>query len=548
MIEYTDSIKGKINEYKKRDFIGRVARNIHYNFNIDCTDTNVSDELDYDRDYKFKEFVSKNNLENYNTVDVLDLMFERWALKAEKRFSRIKDVKRQMSNIMVYAYNIRESKERYKIVNDIFKTVKDICKTLGDDLDKLLYTVLTVEYECNMICHVVYMISAIISLEKHKVSEIYFGNNCEYICKLYTKHNVFNSWFEQSFRETLTFIVLRKNKDLYNKIYNKQHSFDELYHSAYKIKEIENTGLCDRIIKEVGDAKIYDFYEDFNAISFFSRSNRDAYREIMYSLIDCRDNQLMELIKDNSKYCYCKCNEINLYLYILMCKAMNIFTESYTHDVGILSRRYVADDIVDITYNFSDERIISGGVRYRIHEYIYNGDCNICMAVDSSAVKNIYIIREFNDFESMFDCCLEYLIMFVGLALLGIKTAGEMLLNSLKEAIDLLKPMMVSKKDIEAYENICDICNSIEYSVSKISDRFDSKKSIGNTEKGESKGNDWYTDNETIKYSPFIRRLPMGENVSQSALDLAKKLKINVPDGYTLVREHTRKIRNIKHK
>ncbi|MBK5240258.1 MAG: hypothetical protein JJD95_03475 [Clostridium sp.] len=47
---------------------------------------------------------------------------------------------------------------------------------------------------------------------------------------------------------------------------------------------------------------------------------------------------------------------------------------------------------------------------------------------------------------------------------------------------------------------------------------------------------------ELMNIQPFLRRLPIGANVGEEAVEVAKKLGIDLPKGYTLVRGFSKKV------
>ena len=51
---------------------------------------------------------------------------------------------------------------------------------------------------------------------------------------------------------------------------------------------------------------------------------------------------------------------------------------------------------------------------------------------------------------------------------------------------------------------------------------------------------------EEVHLNPFIRKLPTGQSASDNAKNLAKRLRVELPDGYTIVEGHNREVKKKK--
>jgi hypothetical protein len=136
---------------------------------------------------------------------------------------------------------------------------------------------------------------------------------------------------------------------------------------------------------------------------------------------------------------------------------------------------------------------------------------------------------------------MEFILLCCGICILN---NGDFL-GSLCEMQEKLMEKESPRNHDEHTDNILsDAFRLFLCSLVEASDILDNDRSISTKAKGKKVYvNEMYT--EAVKFVPFLRRLPVGQVASDKAKELAKKMRIELPQGYTIVEEH---IRNIKKK
>ena len=534
-----------------RDCIGQIARI--------CNDSveNLF-KYEYSVDTYGKEFVKEYRLEEDDGFTFIDTYIGRIFARSKNEYLN-EDVKELLLYILARVFEIisdSDSSRRQIRVNQLEDYIKKWLKKEGynkfiDCADYLIYCYchdsltgyLAVQYLCLL------------------VQVIYTPYNlCYYDIKgkpiLYTYDNIYKGYNIGSFLDVNVDQSAQYSDEeamiFGDQMHNNHHmgamrSFNVAYSlsSLRKLKEqysklmFTEKYVMDKSISAsdaVNDYYIANSARYHNGIirAFLGAKHIDNTDEV---LLDYLHSNRLKLCRNISYY------DHESYPAILLIENLKRFV---SYDIkfkfDICRRRFMFTNGITIKYTFETLLLKGIEVEYFIYEYIKDNKLHIFFGIKSEYGNNYYVLRE-GDYNILTQCidAMEFILLCCGICILN---NGDFF-GSLCEMQEKLMAKESPRNHDEHTDNILsDAFRLFLCSLIEASDILDNDRSISTKAKGKKVYvNEMYT--EAVKFVPFLRRLPVGQVASDKAKELAKKMRIELPQGYTIVEEH---IRNIKKK
>lgn len=230
------------------------------------------------------------------------------------------------------------------------------------------------------------------------------------------------------------------------------------------------------------------------------------------------------------------------------------------YHIDITKRKRMFINGAKITFNPSNKLFKGIGFNYYICEYVYKNKLRIYIRVQNEYINRYFILSEgHNDYPLLCYNGYEFIALIFACAIIGIADLSDYLKDT---NIDLYADITHNNRPganivdnngniatdsiICVIHNFLVLSNAVIDTLHEINDLFNnySVPESGKDGKYRSSGinvSEMYI--EEIQLNPFIRKLPIGQKASENAIGLAKRLKVELPEGYTIVEGHSREVK-----
>lgn len=226
------------------------------------------------------------------------------------------------------------------------------------------------------------------------------------------------------------------------------------------------------------------------------------------------------------------------------------------YHIDITKRKRLFTNGAKIEFKPSHAFFKNTSFNYYICEYVYKNKLRIYIRVQNKYINRYFILSEgHNDYPLLCYNGYEFIALMFACAIVGISDLNEYIKNT---CIGLYTDISKNNggativdnngkitSDSTAYvvHNFLMLTGILMDTLAEINNQFDSNSRSGrnDNENNSMRISEMYT--EEVHLSPFIRKLPIGQKASENAIELAKKLKVELPEGHTIVEEHDREVK-----
>ncbi len=491
------------------------------------------------------------------------------------------DIINKIIAISLLCVSFENSAEKQEKVNELQAAIKKYTKTIkidtfSDDVESILYSC---DNNSFMIHSIMTTIICMILNEYTPYDICYFNEKRKpvyYYCEVRRCSLTCCDFREVSLEQSAT---MSKSIDFiinnFDEKKRREYGSPENFNIAFSNKMLSDINTeygsrCFVLEKYVSDnskkssnsknlAKWDSMGEDLNdmAIIMCAKYLDNTIRLLQFTGIDNKNEYVIRDLEENRMKLFLDLNDDSVSnnpvyeIYYRYCAS-----RLFKYSIDITKRRRLFTHGVNITY--SPKGKFNGiPFNYYVCEYIYKNKLRIYIRVHNKYVNRYFILTEGRcDYPLLCYNGYEFAALLIACALIGIddiigyikKTYMDYYNDVVKKSGGFSVNIVDDNGNVVGDSHSIITHNCLEYAgvlidmLDEIYGQLDlnQKSSDGKSSKTISIS-ETYT--EEIHLSPFIRRLPAGQKVSDNALDLAHRLKVNLPDGYTIVEEHSREVR-----
>lgn len=462
----------------------------------------IGNNDEYYLDSTLRKMVIENNIKDTDTGwEIANTAISILLVNIDDiKYKELKSLFSSIPDYMIALYNVTETGykkiDSEKLYNHILKETKNIEFNIFQEFVRI------VNSKCGNFTFLRMLVLQVADLIKLTFTK----HNCFYYSNKFIPIDVpdlFHDYLIYNWRDiSLMFSGMRREEKFY----------------AY------NVGFTNKILKELSTLNYSDIinaiepvYNNFNSEQGFMQGRGNNVTNLSDNLkSNYITDEIYDLIKDKKL-----CTSSEIYSPMMHYIKTNLIFNNM--NINIYNRTKIFRTPTEL--NFKTEDNLN---KYKITLYEYDQDDKLCMYINIETDKT-------NTFHFLYDNDISFLMqqtistkeiegLLIVLAYLGFYNVINNIINSYKK---LLKDEKLN------YPVDHDIIEILE-KVSRIKSNEVSAKEYRNKT--------WNTVEEKI-IDTFIRKLPTGYNMSEEAKEYAKSIKINVPDGYTIVEQHMRKIK-----
>ena len=572
-----------LKRYYIRDALGNLAR---------FTNDKISNILDveYHFDLGSKELVKDYSLEEDDGWTFLNIYLGKiYGFKKDIISEETKDIIEKIVACAPVCLSTDNNSEKQEKINNLQAAIKKYTKQkkidiFCDDIESLLYDynhdsfvaysmIITIicmilnEYDPYDICYI---------NEKNKAVYYY----CELSRGIYTCCDFREVSLEQSvnlandieyIKATLSPDRLKQfgSPDSFNIAYSKKifNDIETLYGSkCFKLKDYVIYNDKKNVLRSI--KKIQSMNEDANDIivSASAKYLDNIIKLLQFSAINNRNDKLIADIENNRMKLFLDLNDDD--------NVNNTFFEMfYRHysarllqnkPIDITKRKRLFTNGVNIEFNPTNELFKGIEFKYHIQEYIYKDKLRIYIRIQNQYMNRYFILSEgHRDWPLLCYNGFEFIALLFALVIIGVDNISGIIIDMCKTFfLDVVNKqknndcnmLIVDDNGQKTNNSNTVITNNcifmskiIMETITEIETMFDSQVSgSGMNNQGRKILSISEIYSEEVHLNPFIRKLPTGQNASDSAKSLAKRLRVNLPDGHTIVEGHNREVKKKK--
>ena len=565
-----------LKKYYLRDALGVFAR-----FANEKVGTMLSGEYRFDEGTKklMEEYQLEDNDGWVLTNVYLGKIFARQPDLVSKE---TKDIIDKIITIALFCVSRESSTEKQEKINELQAAIKKYTKTVkidtfSDDVESILYSC---DNESFMIHSIMTTIICMILNEYNPYDICYFNDKRKpvyYYCEVRRGSLTCCDFREISLEQSVS---MAKGMDFIIKNFDekkiREYGSPENFNIAFSNKMLSDintvySSRCFLLEKYVSDnskrfsnsknlAKWNSMGEDLNdmPIIMCAKYLDNTIRLLQFTGIDSKNEYVIHDLEENRMKLFLDLNDDTVSnnpvyeIYYRYCAS-----RLFKYSIDITKRRRLFTHGANITYNPSDGKFNGIPFNFYVCEYIYKNKLRIYIRVHNKYVNRYFILTEGrNDYPLLCYNGYEFAALLVACALIGIDDIIEYIKKTYMDYYNdvIKKTGGFSVNIVDDNGNVVEDSHSIitydclEYSIILINmlDEIYGQLDLNQTNSDGKLSrtvsiSETYT--EEIHLSPFVRKLPIGQKVSDKALDLAHKLKVNLPDGYTIVEGHSREVR-----
>ena len=572
-----------LKRYYIRDALGNLAR---------FTNDKISNmlEVEYHFDLGSKELVRDYRLEEDDGWTFLNIYLGKiYGFKKDIISEETKNIIEKIiasAPVCLSTNNSSEKQERINVLQTAIKkyTKQNKISTFCDDVESLLY-----DYDhSSFIAYSMIVIIICMILNEYDPYDICYINEknkavyyyCELSRGIYTCCDFREVSLEQSvnlandmeyIKATLGPDRIREfgSPESFNVAYSKKmlNDIESLYGSkCFKLKDY----IIDYNKKNVSRTieKIQYMGEDINdmIISSSAKYFDNTIKLLQFSAIDNHNTKLIEDIENNRMKLFLDFNDDE--------HVNNTFFEMFYRYYGA---RLLQNNLIDITkrkrlftngidIEFNPTNVLFKGIefKYHIQEYIYKDKLRIYIRIQNQYMNRYFILSEgHKDWPLLCYNGFEFIAILFALVIIGVDNISGIIIDMCKTFfLDVVSNqrknncsiLTVNDDGVKTDDSDSLVTNGclfmskvIMETITEIETMFDSQVSgSGNEYQGRKILSISEMYSEEVHLNPFIRKLPTGQSASDNAKNLAKRLRVELPDGYTIVEGHNREVKKKK--
>lgn len=477
-------------------------------------------KFEYDLDFEFKKFIENNNCSlDANGWEVASTLLSQTTTKIYKdEYKELIKISNQLPDMIFMGKRVNDDTlDTEKLFNEIQKITKNIkFEVFSNYARELLTDVGYFEFKRTIIWQIV----DLIKLTYTKYNTFYFDGTKYNEISIYDKieDNRLYNWRDMSLAISCSDVA---------KTFVKENPYNIAFTKS----------LLNRMDKDCNMQTLRDVVFKFDGI----QTNIDP------DFLRCRGNNAVNL-SDNTKSFYHTKDTYDII------KDKKLYTNSSEFKDFLVSIRTIimTEDLfkmdmkhrtnlfrvpTNIKIHLKDGWLDGSNYNFTIYEYIIDDKLCIFAHCESEHFSNYYFIYD-NDIQGLMNQAITTTETMGIIILLSILGFGEQIKQYCKKTLEITVTMF--KLNEKGHVSYSKKCNDIISYIDNITN--EEKHTILETR--EFKNKTWTTIS-LKKVQPFIRRLPIGQIMSDEAKKIEKDLKIEVPSGYTIVTEH---YRSVKHK
>lgn len=573
-----------LKRYYIRDALGNLAR---------FTNDKISNmlEVEYHFDLGSKELVRDYSLEEDDGWTFLNIYLGKiYGFKKDIISKETKDIIEKIIASAPVCFSTDNSSEKQERINALQASIKKYTKqkkinAFCDDIESLLYSydhssfiaysmIITIicmilnEYNPYDICYI---------NEKNKAVYYY----CELTRDVFTCCDFREVSLEQSVKlandiESVK-IALGHEKmqkfgspETFNVAYSKKmlNDIDSLYgHKCFKLQDYVTHNSKHSPINRIS-GKSNTIYEDVNnmIVAASAKYLDNTIKLLQFDAIDNSNTKLIEDIENNRMQLFLDFNDdqrVNNAFFELLYRYYNARLLQ-NKPIDITKRKRLFTNGVNIEFNPTNELFNDIQFKYHIHEYIYKDKLRIYIRIHNEYMNRYFILSEgHKDWPLLCYNGFEFIALLFALVIIGVDNISNFIIDICKTFfLDVVgnqrkndcSILTVNDDGVKTDDSDSLVTNGCLFMskvimeiITEIETMFDSQVSgSGNEYQGRKILNisEMYT--EEVRLNPFIRKLPVGQNASDGARKLANRLKVELPDGYTIVEGHNREVKKKK--
>lgn len=577
------ALEKDLKRYYIRDALGNLAR---------FTNDKVSNMLkvEYHFDLGSKEIVKEYSLEEDDGWTFLNIYLGKiYGFKKDIISEETKNIIEKIIASAPVCLSTNNSSEKQERINVLQATIKKYTKqkkisTFCDDIESLLY-----DYDHNsFIAYSMIVTMICMILNEYNPYDICYINEknkavyyyCELSRGIYTCCDFREVSLEQSvnlandmeyIKTTLGPERIKEfgSPESFNVAYSKKmlNDIESLYGSkCFKLKDYVidyNKKNISRTIE-----KIQSMGEDINdmIISSSAKYFDNTIKLLQFSAIDNHNIKLIEDIENNKKKLFLDFNDdehVNNTFFELFYRyyAARLLQNKF---IDITKRKRLFTNGVDIEFNPTNVLFKDIEFKYHIQEYIYKDKLRIYIRIQNQYMNRYFILSEgHKDWPLLCYNGFEFIALLFALVIIGVDNISGIIIDMCKtffldvvsrQKSDNCNMFIVDDNELKTGDSNTIVANGcifmskiIMETITEIETMFDSQVSgSGNEYQGRKILSISEIYSEEVHLNPFIRKLPTGQSASDNAKSLAKRLRVELPDGYTIVEGHNREIKKKK--
>lgn len=572
-----------LKRYYIRDALGNLAR---------FTNDKISNmlEVEYHFDLGSKELVRDYSLEEDDGWTFLNIYLGKiYGFKKDIISKETKDIIEKIIASAPVCLSTDNSSEKQERINALQASIKKYTKqkkigAFCDDIESLLY-----DYDHNsfiaysMIVTIICMI-----LNEYDPYDICYINEknkavyyyCELSRGIYTCCDFREVSLEQSvnlandmeyIKATLGPDRIREfgSPESFNVAYSKKmlNDIESLYGSkCFKLKDYVIDNDKKNVLRSI--EKIQSMNEDTNDIIIFASAKYldNIIKLLQFSAINSHNNKLFADIENNRIKLFLDFNDDD--------NVNNTFFEMFyryysarllqNKPIDITKRKRLFTNGVDIEFNPTNVLFKGIEFKYHIQEYIYKDKLRIYIRIQNQYMNRYFILSEgHKDWPLLCYNGFEFIALLFSLVIIGVDNISGIIIDMCKTFFldvvsrqngDNCNMFTVDDNGLKTDDSNTIVTNGcifmskiIMETITEIETMFDSQVSGSSNEYQGRKIlsiSEMYS--EEVHLNPFIRKLPTGQSASDNAKSLAKRLRVDLPDGYTIVEGHNREVKKKK--
>lgn len=572
-----------LKRYYIRDALGNLAR---------FTNDKVSNmlEVEYHFDLGSKEIVKEYSLEEDDGWTFLNIYLGKiYGFKKDIISEETKNIIEKIIASAPVCLSTNNSSEKQERINVLQATIKKYTKqnkisTFCDDIESLLY-----DYDHNsFIAYSMIVTMICMILNEYNPYDICYINEknkavyyyCELSRGIYTCCDFREVSLEQSvnlandmeyIKATLGPERIKEfgSPESFNVAYSKKmlNDIEGLYGSkCFKLKDY----VIDYNKKNVSRTieKIQSMSEDINdmIISSSAKYFDNTIKLLQFSAIDNHNIKLIEDIENNKTKLFLDFNDdehVNNTFFEMFYRyyAARLLQNKF---IDITKRKRLFTNGVDIEFNPTNVLFKGIEFKYHIQEYIYKDKLRIYIRIQNQYMNRYFILSEgHKDWPLLCYNGFEFIALLFALVIIGVDNISGIIIDMCKTFfLDVVgnqrknncSILTVNDDGVKTDDSDSLVTNGclfmskvIMETITEIETMFDSQVSgSGNEYQGRKILSISEMYSEEVHLNPFIRKLPTGQSASDNAKSLAKRLRVELPDGYTIVEGHNREVKKKK--
>lgn len=569
-----------LKKYYIRDALGNFAR-----FTNDKMINMLS--IEYSFDIGTKHIVNEYHLEENDGWTFLNIYLGRIYGKNNDIISE--GTKNVIEKIIIYApvcLSVNNTTEKQEKINELQNIIRKYTKQnkiniFCDDIESLLYS-----YEhSSFIAYSMLVTIICMILNEYDPYDICYINGQNkaiyYYCELSRKILKCCDFREVSLEQSANLLnhmdYIKSNLNTQKiKEFGSPESFNIAY-SKKMLKEIMQIygskcfNLAAYVLQSNSDSttktaqRLKTMSENANdvIISASARYFDNTIKLLQFSSIDISNQLLIEDINNNRMKLFLNFDSDELVNNMFFELLYRYYTARFLQNnfIDIIKRKRLFVNGIDIEFNPSNELFKNVGFKYHIQEYVYKGKLRIYIRIQNRFMNRYFIVSEgHKDWSLLCYNGYEFIALLFAFVLIGIENISDTITDICKEFFLAI----THKNDVPIHEVYVVDANGVKTNdsdmlvtqgclfmskaimecVTEIEVLFNNQiNGSGNMCHGRKILGISESYSEEINLSPFVRKLPVGQHASDRAKKIAKQIKVDLPDGYTIVEAHSREIK-----